>query len=148
MMVTTWCLFAILIAITIYFIVWDVKYRMIPTSHVYVCIGIAIPAIVAEWWFNYIPNYGLITILWAVVGFVIPFVWYFFMRKYIGEQDVRWLAVVFVAIPWCLLSFMALLIIYILITFAIFKIKKSNEMLPAMIPIGLSLITQMVFLAI
>lgn len=142
---TTWCLFGILIGITIYFCVWDIKYRMIPTKHVYACMGVALPFVVLEWVFNYIPNYGLMTVFWAVVGVIIPFVWYFFMRRYIGEQDVRWLAFVFVALPLHLITVIAFMIVFILITFAVFKIKKSKEMLPAMIPIGLSLVTQMVF---
>lgn len=148
MMLTTILLFSVLIAITIYFAVWDIKYRMIPNAHVYVCMGIAVPFVVLEWIFNYIPNYGTGIILWAVIGLITPFVWYYFMRRYIGEQDVKWLALIFVALPYCLLVMVALLIVFILITFAMFKIRKSNEMLPAMIPIGLALITQMIFVIV
>lgn len=144
MMWTTILLFSVFIAVTAYFCWWDIKYRMIPNKVMYICMAIPVPFIVLEWIFNYIPNMGVFPcVFWGVIGVIIPFVWYFFMRKYIGEQDVKWLVLLFLAFPFKIILLVALLIIAILITFGIFK-KTKTEMLPAMVSIEIAIVVNFV----
>lgn len=129
---------AVAIALSIVFCILDIKYRIIPHKVMTPAVCIMIPLIIWTYINYYIPLFGWICILWGGIGLVLPFIWYLFMRKWIGEMDLKWLMVLFVLCPFGIIYIIVGMIIFTLIMWLFYR--KKNKIMPAMIPITLSLI--------
>lgn len=129
---------AIAIALSVIFCILDIKYRMIPHKVMIPSACIMIPLIVWTYATYYLPNFGWMSIIWGVIGVVLPFIWYLFMKKWIGEMDLKWLMIIFALCPFGIIYIIMGMIVFTLIMWVI--CHKKTKIMPAMIPITLSLI--------
>ena len=67
-----------------------------------------------------------------------PFIWYLFMKKWIGEMDLKWLMIIFALCPFGIIYIIMGMIVFTLMMWVI--CHKKTKIMPAMIPITLSLI--------